>query len=607
MKPYAQIAADYCADVLAGRILACKWVRLACERQVNDLHRAAIGAADFPYFFDEAAAGRVCLFIEKLPHIKGPLAGQLIALEPWQVFILTTVFGWLKTETKKRRYRRVYIEVPRGNGKSALSSGVALYMLAADKEGGPEVYSAATTKDQARIVFDVAQKMLRTGPGRKLAERFGLVPLQHSISHPASNGVFVPVSSDAMTLDGGNTHFACLDELHAHKTSEVWDVFDTSTGKRDQSMLWTITTAGVNMTGICYTTRDYAIKILQGVFHDEMFFGIVYTIDGPNKDIEGDTGDDWTKPEIWKKANPNYGVSVFPDDLAMKAQKAMQQVSAQTNFKTKHLDMWQAAGSVWMDMRRFGACADPTLKESDFVGQKCVVGMDLASKLDLLSQCRVFWKWQGNKRHYYVFWKHWTPEQRILDSPIVAYRTWEAEGRLITCPGETNDFTLAEEAIREAHRTFDLLEVAHDPAGALEMSNKLLGEGIPMVEVGQVTKYVSPAAKELEAAIYDGRFHYDGDPVVTWAMSNVVVKVDKNDNIFPFKLKAENKIDPIVALDTALIRIMDLDSQPQGDDTSIFGPCAKCGTWCGGELVNEKLEFICVNCKKALDNGTPKV
>ena len=610
MRPYAQIAAQYCADVLSGKVPACKWVRLACERQVNDLHRAALGDVNFPFHFDEAAAGRVCLFIEKLPHIKGPLSGQLLVLEPWQIFILTTVFGWLKNDTNKRRYRRVYIEVPRGNGKSALSSGVALYMLAADKEGGPEVYSAARVKEQAKIVFDVAKKMLRTGPGIKLRERFGMVALEHSITHPAGNGVFVPVSSDAQSLDGGNTHFVCLDELHAHPTSEVYDVFDTSTGKRDQSMLWSITTAGVDQTGICYATRDYVCKVLEGVFTDEVYFGIVYTIDLPNPKADPpEPGDDWTNPVSWRKANPNFGVSVFADDLEAKAKKAIQQVSAQANFKTKHLDVWLSSGSAWMDMRRFGKCADPTLKESDFVGWPCVVGLDLASKLDLLTQVRLFWKWQPGpdgktKRHYWAFWSHWTPEARI-DAGPVAYKQWALEGRLQVCPGETNDPTLAEDAIREACTAYDVKEVAHDPWGSLELVNKLMAEGITMTQVDQVTKNLSPSMKELEAAIYDGRFHYDGDPVATWAMSNVIAKPDKKDNIFPFKLKPENKIDPIVALCTAIIRVIGIDLAP--NDTSsvdVFAPCTSCKAITGGTLKDGAIEFICNDCKNALDKVT---
>lgn len=583
MRAYPEIAAQYCADVLSGKIAACLYVRLACQRQVEDLARVEEA---WPFRFDEAAASRVCFFIEKLPHIKGPLAGEYIELAPWQVFIITTVFGWVKKSTGKRRYRRAYIEVPRGNGKSAFSSPIALYMLAADKEGGPEVYSAARTKEQARIVFDVAKKMLRSEKGLKLCTRFGIRVLQHSIIHPASNGIFTPLASEAQSLDGLNVHFGCLDELHAHPTSEVHDVLDTATGKRDQSLLWMITTAGTDQMGICYATRDYIIKILQSVFKDDSYFGIVYTVDKEDDPFAMATA---------AKANPNFGISVFADDLEQKRDKALQQLTAQTNYKTKHLDMWQSVGSAWMDMRRFDKCADPSLTESDFLGQPCIVGLDLASKLDLLTQVRLFWKHLDGKRHYYAFWKHWTPEARLESSPILAYKKWAMEGLLQICPGETNDPTLAEDAIREACTAYEVKEVAHDPWGALELVNKLTAEGITMFQVDQVTKNLSPAMKELEAAIYDGRFHFDGDEVARWAMSNVIAKPDKKDNIFPFKLKPDNKIDPIVALLTALIRVIATDSVPEegAGAVNVFGPCEKCGDLCIGRIEKAAAVFIC--------------
>lgn len=594
MRDFPQISAKYCDDVISGRIVAGNFVRLACQRHVRDLQQA-LDNPDYPFFFSEPAAAKVCKFIELLPHIKGTLAGTRIVLAPWQVFILVTIFGWLKKSNGKRRYRRVYIEVPRGNGKSAFSSPVCLYMLCADGEGGPEVYSAARTKEQAGIVFDVAKKMLQSETGAKVRAHYKLQVLTKSIVHPPSNGIFTALASEAESLDGKNTHFACLDELHAHPNSDVHDSLDTSTGKRDQSMMWMITTAGTDQTGICYTTRDYVIKVLEVTFEDDSYFGIIYTLD--KEDLEGDK---WATPEMAAKANPNFGISVYADDLAQKCKKALQQVSAQTNYKTKHLDIWQSVGSAWMDMLRFHKCADPTLKEADFIGQPCILGLDLASKLDLLTQVRLFWKHINGKRHYYAFWQHWTPQARI-DSGPVAYRTWAGEGRLQISPGETNDITLAEDAIREACAAYEVKEVAHDPWGALELVNRLTAEGITMFQVDQVTKNLSPSMKELEAAIYDGRFHFDGDPVATWAMSNVIAKPDKKDNVFPFKLKPENKIDPIVALCTAVIRVMATDSVPDAGtgEVTVFGPCAQCAEICIGKVLDGKAIFICLKHAKS--------
>ncbi len=222
-QSYAVIAKRYAKQVVAGEILACKWVKAACQRQLNDLARYK--GKDSPYRFNPKLVDRqgrsfhpadnLCALIEQLPHVKGPLAGKNITLEPWQVFILTTVFGWVKADGT-RRFRRTYIEVPRGNAKSTLSSAVALYMLAADGEGGAEVYALATTRDQARIVFGDAQNMARRSPGFR--NRFSVNVGAHNMHVLASGSKFEALSAEGSTLDGLNIHFGCVDELHAHKT-----------------------------------------------------------------------------------------------------------------------------------------------------------------------------------------------------------------------------------------------------------------------------------------------------------------------------------------------------------------------------------------------------
>ena len=269
-ESYTTIARRYAEAVVADEIPACKWVQLACQRQLNDLARFKGNSS--PYRFNPVLnrdgrsfypADNLCALIERLQHVKGPLAGQPIHLEPWQVFILTTVFGWVKPDGK-RRFRRSYIEVPRGNAKSTLSSAVGLYMLAADGEGGAEVYSLATTRDQARIVFGDAQTMARKSPGFR--SRFGVAVGAHNMHVLATGSKFEALSAEGSTLDGLNIHFGCVDELHAHKTRTVYDVVETGTGKRDNSLLWVITTAGSNRAGICYESRTFVARLLEGVF-----------------------------------------------------------------------------------------------------------------------------------------------------------------------------------------------------------------------------------------------------------------------------------------------------------------------------------------------------
>lgn len=579
VAPHVQLAEQYSDDIRAGKIPACKWVIAACQRQHDDLERQK--SDSFPWRFDNESAERVCIFVEMAPHIKGPLRGQLITLEPWQCFILTTVFGWVSKKTGARRFREAYTEVPRGNGKSALTSPVGLYLMCLDGEGGAEVYSAATTRDQAKIVFGVAQSMARGMTD--FCDRAGVEVGAHSINQLASASWFRPLSSDANSLDGLNVHGGLIDELHAHKNRDLYDVLKTACGKRSQPLLWEITTAGSDRAGVCYEVRGYVLDILKGVKHDDRVFGVVYSIDDD---------DDWATIESAIKANPNWGVSVFPDAIAAELHQAVQLASKQPSYQTKHLDRWVNADHAWMDMLRWQKCADPALDIADFAGQECIIGLDLASKLDILAKANIFWKDIDGKRHYYVFGKYWTPEARLELTQNSQYQGWAIEGRLQTCPGETNDYDVVEDDIRIDCRTYQVLEVAHDPYQAVEIVNHLLAEGIAMTDIPQLPKYLSEPMKELEAAVYDGRFHFDGDPIMTWAVSNVVCHPDKNDNLFPNKERYENKIDPVTALLTGLNRVMAKGSS-ESTGVSVFANCAKCSTLCAGKMVDGQVIFDC--------------
>ena len=530
----------YIEDVLSGRILACEFVKLACERQKRDLEGLA------GYRFDPVLAGRVCRFIENLPHIKGELAGQNIKLEPWQCFILTTTYGWVKdggAQDGKRRFRRAYTEVPRGNGKSALLSGLTLYALGADGEGGAEVYSAATTREQAKIVFRDSQSMIRKRP--ELMRRLQLSVEAHSISNKKTAGIYRALSSKSNSLDGLNLHFGCLDELHAHKTREIYDVLETALGKRVQSMLFAITTSGSNRSGICYEVRDYVIKILRGTVTDESVFGVVYTID---------EGDDWTQEKTWKKANPNWGVSVQPDVIGNLAAKAMQMPSAVNNFLTKHLDVWVSSDVAWMDMRNWDACADPTLDEDAFTGEECVIALDLASKVDLAARVKVFRRFIAGVAHYYFFGQYYLPEQAIADQRNAQYGGWERMELINVTPGEVIDIDQIETDVKSEASIYQVREIAFDPFQAMQLSNRLTADGFTMIEVRPTVLNFSEPMKEIEALVRQRRLHHNGDPAMAWMISNVVCHTDAKDNIYPRKERPENKIDGPVALIMCIAR-----------------------------------------------------
>jgi phage terminase large subunit-like protein len=465
----------------------------------------------------------------------------MIVLEPWQVFILSTVFGWVKSDGK-RRFRRSYIEVPRGNAKSTLSSAVGLYMLAADREGGAEVYSLATTRDQARIVFGDAQTMARLSPGFR--NRFAVNVGAHNMHVLQTGSKFEALSAEGSTLDGLNIHFGCIDELHAHKTRTVYDVVETGTGKRDNSLLWVITTAGSNRSGICYEVRSFVTKLLNRVFEDDSQFGIIYGLD---------EGDDWAAKNSLIKANPNWGISVREEILVPLQAKAMQLPSAVNNFKTKHLNEWVSADTAWMDMRSWDASANPDLELDQFLGQPCWLGLDLASKTDIAALVMVF-EHPDTPDAYAVFGKYYLPEDTVQAAGNSQYEGWMRTGRLTVTPGNVIDFGWIEADLLEMASRFEVQAVAFDPFQATQLSTRMLAEGLPMIEVRPTVLNFSEPMKTLEALVLQKKLTHDSDPVLTWMASNVVAHLDVKDNIYPRKERAENKIDGIVALIMALSR-----------------------------------------------------
>ena len=538
MADYQKVASQYCLDILKGVIPANKYVKQACRRQLDDL--AKENTSEFPYIYDPSKGARVCTFVEQLPHIKGKLAGEPIHLEPWQIFILMTAFSWVHKDTGYRRFRRTYIEVPRGNGKSAMSSAIGLYMLCADGEGGAEVYSFATTRDQAKIVFGDAQHMAKKTAG--LRNHFGIEINAHNINQVRTASKFEALSAEGSTLDGLNTHFAIIDELHAHKTRAVYDVVETSIGKRTQSMLWVITTAGSNRAGICYEVRGFVRKVLEKTGHDDTQFGIIYGLD--DKDV------DWTTEEALKKANPNWGVSVMPEVLLPLQAKAMSMPSAANNFRTKHLNEWVNADVSWMDMRAWEACTDSSLSVEDFRGEQSYIALDLASKTDIAAKMLLFVR----DGHYYAFGDYYLPRETVDKGENSQYSGWESLGLLTVTDGAIIDFMVIENKILEDCKQFDVIEVPYDPFQATQLSMRLLNQGVNMVEVRPTVLNFSEPMKQLEALVLDKKFHHNGDPVLTWMVSNVVCHMDAKDNIYPRKERHENKIDGVVALIMALSR-----------------------------------------------------
>lgn len=541
---YIDRARDYVRRVIAREEIAGEFEILACKRFVRDLEKD--DDADWKYRFDEELAIRPCAFIEGLHHIKGQWAvgGRLIELEDWQLFLLINLFGWVRRDNGLRRYTTAYWEVARKNSKSTLGAGVGLYMFACDGEPGAEVYSAATTGKQSRIVFNIARAMVERERDFKAA---GVTLQKGGVYMPGDERVFEPLNAEGSTLDGMNIHCAVIDELHAHTRRGVYDVIDTARGARSQSLLLGITTAGVNRAGICFEQRNYLVNVLRQIFVDENYFGVIFTIDD---------GDDWTDPRVWRKANPNYGISVLTDDFEQAQRRALNNISARNNFLTKRLNVWVSNEHAWMDMRLWGKCAQPGIKPFDFKHLPCFMGLDLASKLDIAALATVFVDYEEDK--YYLFVKYYLCEKAVEDSSNSQYEGWQQEGLLVVTPGNATDHDVIErDLLADCELYEDVRAVAIDPHNAVQFTSHMLSQSVPMVTIHQRVQYLSEPLKQLQAFAYTGRLVHDGNRITDWMASNVLVKPDLNDNIFPRKLRAENKIDGIVAAILALGRAME--------------------------------------------------
>jgi phage terminase large subunit-like protein len=545
--PHCAHAHQYARDVVSGKVLVCKWVRLACQRQLDDLERWQ-GVKGAPYTFDFEAGERIVDWVQSFPHVKGKWARErrLLELEPWQKFIWAVPFGWARTDNGLRRFREVFDLIPRKNAKSTMVAPVGHYMFAADGEEGAEVYAGATTEKQAWEVYGPARLMAKRSPA--YTEAFGIDIRAKNMNILDSAAKFEPLIGDPG--DGSSPHCAIVDEYHEHQSARLYDTMLTGMGARSQPMMIVITTAGYNLAGPCYDMQLRLQKVLEGVFEDDELFGVIYSVDD-------DT--DWKSEEALLMANPNAGVSVDIEFLRSQQRKAIQSPSKQNAFKTKHLNVWCNASTAWMNMTKWDACADTSLKIDDFDGEGCYFGLDLASKLDVASRAVLFPRYIDGRLHAYAFLRSYLPKQRLWDDDCAnrdIYSGWAEDGWLILTPGEAIDQNAIKDDLEADARRFDLCECAFDPFQAAKLVGELLEQGLPMIEVGQTVKNLSDPMKELEAMVVEGRFHHDGNPVFKWMVANVVAHVDAKDNIFPRKERPEYKIDGVVATIMALSRLV---------------------------------------------------
>jgi len=550
---YSQVAKKYCEDITSGKIKACNYVKLACQRHLTDLKRQS--DSDFPYHYDNKKAERRCAFSEKFPHVKGKWMGQKFKLEPHQVFIQCAIWGWVKKKNGMRRFRTAFIEEPRKNGKSFLAASTGLYMLSADGEKGSEVYSGASTEKQALEVFRPAWQMAKNTP--EYMNHFN-VSLSGTPRNPTSiyqlsdMSRFEPVVGNPG--DGASPHCAIIDEYHEHRTDVQYAAMDTGMGSRQQALMFVITTAGTDTSSPCYDMHLRATKVLDGTLEDDSFFAIIYSIDPE---------EDWKDFSVWKAANPNFGVSVDEDYLYQKYTETMTNAEKQNINLCKHLNVWTNAGVAWMNMAKWAACVDTSLRIEDFKGKSCYVALDLANKIDICALMILFPVESG----FVAFGRYYLPEETVILPGNEHYVKWVKEGHIIETPGARTDFKYIEDDLRKINAEHPIQELAFDPHEATYLINNVMEwASFECIEINQGPSLMSEPMKELEALIYSQKIRSNGDPVLNWMMGNVVKKKGRNagpiKTYYPTKERNENKIDGPVALIMAVRQAM-LKGVPQ--------------------------------------------
>ncbi len=552
----------YARDVVAGHVLAGRLVRLACQRHLDDLELGQARGLTFNAVEAQAAID----FWETCPHLKGrKFAGKPIRLEPWQRFIIGSIYGWKKAGGR-RRFRIAWIELARKNGKSTMLYPAALHGLVLDDEAGAEVYSIATKRDQARLIFELAKRAV--GQSRDLSEL--ITPYVYTLINEKEFGKFEAISADAHTLDGLNPSVALCDEIHKWRGRSLWDVIETAMGARDQPLMLAITTAGEEGDQDVYgQEHNHTQQVLEGVIQDDSRFGYIACLDPE---------DDWTDPKNFAKANPNLGVSVDPDELADAVRKAKHVPASASTVKRLRLGIRSQDADAWIPLTLWDRAKDDRLSWESLAGFPCFAGLDLANSSDFAALALAFpltadlqpaEDEQRPDLWGYVF-RLWMPREgrdhrgqklREIATP------WVEAGRVVITEGDTIDGDFIEADVIEASKRFTLRGLAYDPFNAGTMANHLQQEGIDVAQFPQRLSLFSEPVRLFEAELLSGHMRHDGNPAMRWMADNVMLIGNAAGHRMPSRKKSKNKIDGMVAALMARGRAMQGDSAASYYDT----------------------------------------
>jgi phage terminase large subunit-like protein len=531
----AELWAD---DVLAGNVVVGKLVRLAVERQAHDLEHGI----ERGLYFDRDAAQRAIDWYQFCRHYEGEMAGEILDLEPWQQWITWVSYGWRRVVDGYRRYRERLIEVARANGKSTWMAGDGNFHFIAENEPGAQVYTAATKREQATIVWGCAARMVEQSPELSKMVKVRDSVNSHHMSIAETNARFLPLSAESRKMDGLNPNAIIIDEFHEHADRKLYDKLKTAMGKRRQPMLTLITTAGEDAGETIYEDiHGYAVDVLGGFaagdFVDDRLFAFIACIDDD---------DDPFDESCWPKANPNLGVSVDIDHLREMSQRAQRMPSEMPTFLRMHCNRRATSEVRAISIEDWDACR-AEIDWNDFKGSDCIGALDLSSTIDLTALTLHF---ERDELHYYRFFT-WMPEEQVAEAcrrDHVPYDVWIKQGWLLTTPGNQIDDVVIARKVMECSEEYNVIEWTNDPWHAVQLGNALEREaGIVVVKFLQDLKNFGEPTMYFLDEITTHKMRHDGNPLARWCAGNVVTKEDAQGDKRPHKKASKKRIDPITA------------------------------------------------------------
>lgn len=538
------LTTQYAKDVVEGKIITSKKVRQACERHLNDLKRQ--GTDDFPFIFDEEKGFRPVDFIQRFCK---PSKGNFrrLELQPWQHFIIGSLYGWVHKDTKLRRFKEGLIFVARKNGKSTMVSGLANYGCSKDGEKGADVYLLANSMKQARVVYDECQKMVKSSP--LLSKHFRV--LRDAIHFDKSFSKIEPQASDSEKLDGLNCHLGIFDEIHEYKDYKLINVIKNSTGAREQPLILYITTAGYQLDGPLMDYYEKAADVLEGVIQDERTFYFMAEIDEE---------DDIEDPNNWIKANPNLGVTIKLEEMIEEWESRKHIPAERNDFITKRANIFvQSDEQSFIDYEIIKRNSDK-IDLASLEGQSCIGGFDLSQTEDFTAACLEFLLDDGR---VFVHTHSFVPRRKVeLDNEKLPFREWEEEGLLTICQGDYVDYKLVLDWFMEQSKRFKVDLITYDPANAYRLVEDMKGKGFNTQLVRQGAITLSPALKDIKELLLDGNVVFNRNKLFRWYLNNVKLVEDRNGNWLPTKQNRYRKIDGFAAWLNAHTEVMKLMVEP---------------------------------------------